>query len=443
MDEGCEITYEDRTPARDVSYYTFDIVEQLPTVFSSVALCPQSVSKANTTTNHQDTTVHHPSPVVADRHATTVRTRTGRVAQRYEHSSSGTDTPATSESSISESEHQQDLNPTPDSEDPTVQLFRSGHHIPSLPVVTQMTVSDMLRMLQRQRIAPPPWAVDALALSTRQNHQRLLTIITEIPKDHHDQPLVIALGNFFEARRVARGWTWATMLKNLVSFQGALALLPLYREKVFFGLNLKTDVVWKQLVEASSRKAKTEIPRVPRAMTPALFTATLSAERDPAKACALLLAWFTAQRIGCVLKLRREDVIVNEDTSLTVTFRRGKTATAHGPYSVHTCQLQHHLRRLEPLLNASPHAPLFQMKSSAMLATFRLVSSLMEAKSIRRGSLQQMAKSGTPVDILMRYSGHTREKTLMRYLNWGSITQDISNRMAEAGQALMSHLGQH
>jgi len=233
------------------------------------------------------------------------------------------------------------------------------------------------------------------------------------------------------------------MLKNIISVQGALALLPLYRKGVFFGLSLKGDVVWKSLVESVSRKTKTEIPRTPQAMTQQLFTATVSAERDPAKAGALILAWFTAQRIGCVLKLQREDVMINNDTSLTVTFRRGKTATARGPYSVHTTQLLHYLRRLEPLLNVSPKAKIFQMTSSSMLTTFRLVNGAMEAKSIRRGSLQEMARAGTTVETLMKYSGHSREKTLMRYLNWGSIGQDISKRMAEAGLALMSPTGQH
>lgn len=434
--KGKETIYEDKSPSPNIAYFSFEVVPQLPLFINSLSNVPKPIGPSSDALAAQENNHKDDDDDDDDE-------------EDYDDEDDVSDDNQAHDDAAEDKGHASPHAETnPLVEDPTMLLFRSGHHIPSLCVVTQMTVSDMLKMLTRPVTTPPAWAQDALASSTRQTHQRLLKLMETIPSEQHQHPLIRALGDFFERRRQERKWTWSTMLKNLVSLQGALALLPLYRATVFFGLSLKGDIMWRQLVEASARKAKTEIPRTPQAMTPQLFNATLSAERDHAKAGALTLAWFTAQRIGCVLKLNREDVVINSDTSLSVTFRRGKTATVGGPYCVHTTQLQHYLKRLQPLLNISPKGSLFHMKSCAMLSTFRAVNNAMEAKSIRRGSLQQMARSGTPIDILMRYSGHTREKTLLRYLNWGSITQDLSTKMALAGVALMSEdttsqVGQH
>ena len=71
-----------------------------------------------------------------------------------------------------------------------------------------------------------------------------------------------------------------------------------------------------------------------------------------------------------------------------------------------------------------------------MLATFRKVDKTMEARSIRRGSLQTMASAGVPNADLMRYSGHSSERTLLRYLNWGAKASDMQSRMETAGTHL-------
>ena len=324
--------------------------------------------------------------------------------------------------------------------DPISALFRRGHHIPSLPVVAQMSLSELITILRAQRREPPPWAVNALAASTRSTHQRMLKWLTEIPPTQ--ESLTQALGHFLEERRKRREWTWSTALKNAVSIQGALALLPLYRA-VLAGLSLKTDIFWTQLVASLGRSAKEEIPRVPKAMTPQTFLATLAAERDRTKAAVLLLMWYTTQRVGCVLQLAREDVALNSvlgEKTLTITFRRGKGAKTRGPYTVHTTKVTAHLRVLEGILNVHPKARLFKLKTSQMLPTIRLVDPALEARSVRRGALQAMAAAGVPLELLMRYSGHTQEKTLLRYLNWGVVTGELQRQMQEAGQALQPTL---
>ena len=240
----------------------------------------------------------------------------------------------------------------------------------------------------------------------------------------------------FSRLRAEKKWTWATSLKNLASTQGALALLPMYL-CVPHGILLKQDVVWQQTMQATARRAREEIPRTPKAMTPEILEATLAAERNEQRKAALILMWFTAARVGCILQLHKEDLTIHPDTSLSVTFRRGKGVKLRGPYTVHTTTLGTNNITIVTNALATTRAAIFTMSSAAMLPTFRLVDKTMEARSVRRGSLQAMATAGVPIATLMLYSGHTVEKTLLRYLNWGHAAGNQRSKMHDAGRALL------
>jgi integrase len=224
------------------------------------------------------------------------------------------------------------------------------------------------------------------------------------------------------------------MLKNLASMQGALHLLPLYLA-VPHGLQLKQNPIWQQTLQAAARKAREEIPRTPAAMTPELFHRTLAAERDPQRGLVLAVMWYTSARVGCVLQLHPEDIALRSDRTMSLTFHRGKGVLTRGPYTVHTTVLPEPLfilmRRF--LAASSPRRPIFSLRPADMLTTFRKVDKTMEARSIRRGSLQTMAAAGVPLADLMRYSGHSSERTLLRYLNWGAKASEMQQRMATAG----------
>ena len=124
------------------------------------------------------------------------------------------------------------------STDPVEDLFRKGHRVPSLDAVAQISLSDILRLLTSGEAMPPPWAEQALAASTRSSHRRILKWIEKSPQNLRQLPLTRALGQYFTMLREQRRWTWATMLKNIVTLQGALALLPMYRQ-VKHGISLK------------------------------------------------------------------------------------------------------------------------------------------------------------------------------------------------------------
>lgn len=153
----------------------------------------------------------------------------------------------------------------------------------------------------------------------------------------------------------------------------------------------------------------------------------------------LLLMWATAARVGDILQLAHEDLSVDHLGSVTMTFSRGKAVKIRGPYTVATTQLPTtNLQLLKRLWDPSRGAaPLFaDMTAAHLLPTFRLVEPRLEAKSIRRGALQQMARHGVPMDVLMTYSGHLKEKTLLRYLRWGREAKAQHTSMAQAGTVL-------
>jgi integrase len=210
----------------------------------------------------------------------------------------------------------------------------------------------------------------------------------------------------------------------------------MYRQ-VAHGIALRHDTVWQQTVQATQRRAREEKPRSPEAMTPDIFERTLAAETRPQHRAALQLMYFTSGRVGCVLALEKDDLTLRSDTSIAATFRRGKGVKMRGPYTVHGPKIQHHFAELAAYV-AQCNRKLFTITPPKMLSTFRLIDRRMEARSVRRGSLQTMARAGVPLETLMRYSGHTIEGTLMRYLGWGHAAGDVQRQMAEAGAALIA-----
>jgi integrase len=332
-------------------------------------------------------------------------------------------------------EHFDELRDEWASEDVMKQAFREGHCVPMLPAVTQLTGSDLLQFLKTPSPATPHWAANALAVTTRQTHRRMLAALTAMPADLQRYRLATALSEMMSRTREQRKWTWATTLRNLCTLQGALALLPMYRA-VEAGIALKQDPVWSQTIQSIQRKAQEEVPRVPVSMTPEIFKRTLALEKRGEHRIVLQLMYFTSARVGCVLSLQKEDITFNRDTSISVRFHRGKGVKVRGPYTVHGPPLHEHVTEIKNFVDSAPRR-LFTIKAPDMLQTFRLADRTMEARSVRRGSLQTMAHAKVPLDTLMLYSGHTNEKTLLRYLGWGSSAGHRQQQMAAAGAVLV------
>ena len=315
------------------------------------------------------------------------------------------------------------------------ELFRLGHHT-LLPVVAHMTGSDMVKLLSYNDVETPTWVEKALAPQTRAAHRRALRRVQQMPQDLGGKRAAVAIAELLHEQKKEKKWTWSTMLKNTLSTQSAIKLLPLYKE-VTHGIALTNDVFWQQGMTALQRHAREERPRTPAAMTPSMFRLTLHAELCTQRRLALLLMWFTAGRVGDILQLTNEDLTLNDDETMTVTFQKGKTVCYRGPYTVHTTSITDYIDTLmQHWRMDQPQQTLLALTPRDMRRTYKLVNAALEAKSVRRGALQCMAASGVPHTVLMKYSGHLQEKTLLRYLNWGRITGETRTAMAAAGLAL-------
>lgn len=328
-----------------------------------------------------------------------------------------------------------------------IQHFCSAHQgstllsCQSLPVAAHK--GALLRTLAVKLPAElPQWALLGLKPSTHKEHLRYLTTIRDhMPAGHLDKPLTQAIAETLHLLHVKREWKWSTTLKAAASLQGAFSLLPLYFKNVG-PITLTQSPDWREVMRYLSHQCKEERPQqpVPASITQVLETVRLFSKEGKSEiAMALLVGWLTASRLGCILQLNAEDITFHSDSTISVTFRRGKGVRARGPYTVHCTKLPADLLQLIKTYVETRRIKLFGRSTTGtkLKDALRRVSPDLEQRSIRRGALQAMAQSGVSEETLMRYSGHTRVETLRRYLNWNLVNSKVASEMQEAGAALL------
>ena len=406
--------YEELTPNEDITYYEFDVIP-----FPDSSLREQRIAAVRAVARGDNNV-----PTTGNGHA---------------HSNDKvTDADTENERDESDSDSEADYEIA---ETTTAELFRQGHYT-TLPVVAHMSGSDLNQLLTHPDTDTPTWAEKALSLQTRAGHRRALVRLMKMAQPLQKKRVTIAIMEHLHEIRLSKKWTWSTMLKNTTATQSALRLLPLYK-KVTHGLALHADVFWGQGITSIQRYAREEKPRTPMAMTTETFRLAMNAERRTEQRLALMLMWFSAGRVGDVLQLRKGDIELHPDGAIALTFSHGKAVCHRGPYTVHTVPLDNiylQLLRSRWTDNTTPAEAdtcIFTITPPDMRSTYKAIHPLLEAKSVRRGSLQTMAREGVPHNVLMKYSGHLSEKTLLRYLNWGRITGATRAAMAEAGTALL------
>jgi len=270
-----------------------------------------------------------------------------------------------------------------------------------------------------------------LVKTTRQEHRRTLALLASLPRALDPLPLPTAIITFLSQLASERRWRASTRMKKFATAQGALALLPAYRTCP--PIVLSACPLWRQAMRAAGIAAKQELPKQPVPASPAEVRKAVATEPCLPTAAAIILAWATAARVGCILQLSKEDVILQEDGSLSVRFRRGKGARVRGPYTVHTAPLDpQHLRRLQQWLR-SRRSSIFARTTSGeqIRESLRRVNRSLEQRSLRRGAIQALAKSpGISDEVLMMFSGHTQVSTLRRYLSWGVAAAHTRRTMA-------------
>lgn len=192
-------------------------------------------------------------------------------------------------------------------------------------------------------------------------------------------------------------------------------------------------------MRAAGIKAREELPKQPTPATWQEVTKVLDSEKSLPAFAAILLAWLTCARTGCVLQLSTEDVVINPNHTLSVRFRKGKSVRARGPYCVHTTVIPPRYRkRLIKWLAQRRHS-LFTgaITGPDIKLALRRVNPQLEQRSLRRGALQQLATfPGITDATLMEFSGHTQVATLRRYLSWGTAAAHLRTTMQAAAAPL-------
>ena len=154
----------------------------------------------------------------------------------------------------------------------------------------------------------------------------------------------------------------------------------------------------------------------------------------------LLIQWVTAARPFCVYQLNPHNIVLKKER-LSVLFKKGKGVTMRqSPYTVHTTaggftmMVKDYLLSLESdKMFMTPYKEICTIVRTAM----RQHSPLYEMRSPRRGALCHMAKRGVCLETLKNFSGHTSDRTLLRYLHWG-MHHGIAQRLGKkAGVCLL------
>jgi integrase len=329
-------------------------------------------------------------------------------------------------------------------------LFHSGHaetpRMAGWGNIEALKGEHLIQMLQQPpQTSMPKIALEGLKKSTVKEHGRLLRnlIIWMHEGRYTAENLPAAIVKTIMRRRQQQQWRWSSTLKTLATAQGALKLLPMYRASTP-SLALGQSIIWRQTMRAVGRKAREELPQQPLAAT---WEEVLHAAQSTKCICtysAILIAWFTAARVGCVLQLQRQDITVHQDRTMSVTFIRGKGAVMRQQaYTVHTPPLpQTVLPRLQKWLGER-RTWLFPTGTdwgARVREQLRTVNKQLEQRSLRRGSLQALATApGMDDATLLLFSGHASVTTLRRYLNWGKVAVHTKHAMVEkAGAALVT-----
>lgn len=316
--------------------------------------------------------------------------------------------------------------------------FPSRHaHVPR---VTELK-GDFLSGLSFVPHDPKMLPHRALAKSTVLAHKRILRQLMSMPQDLKSMDLGDALVNHFIRQRQLKRLRWSTLLTKMATAHGALRLLPLYTTTTH-SVMMKESIVWMQSMKAVSKEAKQEVPVQ---ATPATWEKVLEAIRKASKVevrVALLMTWLTCGRGGDVLQLQPDCVEVQE-TGLMVHFRRGKTVKTRGAYPIFTPLPPQELKEevlayLKAAITSKQRWLFPGVKGKDIKEALRKADPRLEQRSLRRGAIQELARSNLSDEELLKYSGHTNVQMLRRYLNFGKLSGEGRQLQSQAAVLLQS-----
>lgn len=310
----------------------------------------------------------------------------------------------------------------------------------SVPTVAALKGHNLVPLLHLPAAEVPAIALLGLAKSTILEHRRMLNSLMTIPTELLQLPIPDMIAEFLMRKRKERSWKWATTIKYMATMQGALANLPLHR-RTTQSIWLKNSPVWTNAMRASARRAREELARQPKPASWKTVQQVLMTESNILCFGAILLAWMTCARVGCVRQLAKSDITMHPDWTMSICFRRGKGVLARGTaYTIHTGEVPLAMRSRFKRFLEERNSWLFPQTFTGSLVknSLRRVDKQLEQRSLRRGSLQHLSRAPNMTDeVMLLFSGHASVKTLRRYLNWGTAAVHTRALMLEGGNNLL------
>ena len=151
-----------------------------------------------------------------------------------------------------------------------------------------------------------------------------------------------------------------------------------------------------------------------------LVRETTAAISDPELHAVIVLMWKTASRLTSISQLETADVkeVPSLYSTVSMTFRRGKTILATGPHTLWAEVDQSTLSFIRRRRSQNAQN-LFSRTAEQLYRPIRAAFPGYQVRSFRRGALQELAATGATLEELRIVSRHMTDASLYRYLNFG------------------------
>lgn len=259
-----------------------------------------------------------------------------------------------------------------------------------------------------------------LAPSTASDYQRAMShFLTVVPPPPSSSSSTTSL---FSATRVLKYLeilinlpTWKSLGSVKTRTKQILAVAALSGSS-----NLSQHPQIKRFLKSLARLEKFDVPRqaVPAVRDQVVTLVSKLQTTNLQMAAILALMWLGAFRLGDVMRAPMSSLRLSQHPP-TIQLRWMKTETmARGKFilSRQSPLFQVLQRYYERIKSRRSRSLLLFSLSISQVRYFLKTNTPWTGHSFRRGALQCLADAGTPVDVLLKISGHSSEKMLLRYL---------------------------